>query len=75
MQTHYSVGAAAAQFGVPAWKVRRLFERGLLPPAARVGPYRIIPGSELPDVERALKKVGYLPEKDRPSAGGGHHVH
>ena len=37
-----TVGAVARRFGVPAWQIRRLFERGLLPPAARLGAYRVI---------------------------------
>jgi DNA-binding transcriptional MerR regulator len=55
-----TIGNIAARFGVPAWQVRRLFERGLLPPAARVGAYRVIAESDLPRVEEALRKAGYL---------------
>jgi hypothetical protein len=42
--------------------VRRLFERGLLPPAPRVGAYRVIAVGDLPLVEKVLREAGYLPE-------------
>jgi len=59
---YLTVGAAATRYGVPPWQIRRLFERGLLPPAPRVGPYRVIAVADLPRVEAALRKAGYLPE-------------
>lgn len=40
-----TIGATARHFGLPAWKVRRLYERGLLPPAARAGLYGIVPAA------------------------------
>ncbi len=49
-----TIGAAAERCGVPAWQVRRLFERGLLPAAARVGSYRVIDPDDLPKVRAAL---------------------
>jgi DNA-binding transcriptional MerR regulator len=57
----FTVGAVAERFGVPPWQVRRLFERGLLPPAARAGAYRVIAAADLPKVEQALRDAGYLP--------------
>jgi hypothetical protein len=57
-----TLGAVARRFSVPTWKVRRLFERNLLPPAARVGCYRVIAATDLPEVEAALRRAGYLPE-------------
>jgi DNA-binding transcriptional MerR regulator len=64
MQDHpyLTVGDVAARCGVTAWQIRRLFERGLLPPAARLGPYRIIAEADLPKVEAALREAGYLAE-------------
>lgn len=58
---YLTVGAAARHFGVPAWQVRRLFERNLLPPAPRVGAYRVIAAADLAAVGRALREAGYLP--------------
>jgi DNA-binding transcriptional MerR regulator len=56
-----TIGTVARRFGVPAWQVRRLFERGLLPPAVRVGAYRVVAEADLPRVEQALRQAGYLP--------------
>jgi hypothetical protein len=63
-----TVGAVAGHFSVPPWKVRRVFERGLLDPAPRVGAYRVILLGELPRVEIALRAAGYLPQ--RPEVAG-----
>jgi hypothetical protein len=59
----YTVGQIAARYAVPAWKVRRLFERGLVPQATRVGAYRVVPASELPVIEEALRLAGYMPRE------------
>jgi DNA-binding transcriptional MerR regulator len=59
--TALTIGDVARRFGCAAWMVRRLFERGLLPPAPRVGVYRVISAGDLPLVERALREAGYLP--------------
>jgi hypothetical protein len=58
-----TVGTVAEHFRVPPWMIRRLFERGLLPPAPRVGAYRVIAAADLPLVERALRVAGYLPRE------------
>jgi DNA-binding transcriptional MerR regulator len=66
MSTPLTIGAVADRFGVAAWQVRRLFERGILPPAIRVGPYRVIDPADLPKIEAALRAAGYLgPENDQ----------
>jgi hypothetical protein len=57
-----SIGQAAARFDVPLWKVRRLFERGLLPEPERIGVYRLLDEADLPAVEAALLRAGYLKE-------------
>jgi DNA-binding transcriptional MerR regulator len=56
-----TIGEAALRLGVRPWQVRRVYTRGLMPPAARVGAYRVIPEQDLPKVERALRQAGYLP--------------
>jgi DNA-binding transcriptional MerR regulator len=61
-QPPFTIGQVARRFRVSAWKVRRLFERGLLPEPARVGAYRVIPPDDLPKIEAALRRAGYLPE-------------
>jgi hypothetical protein len=71
MTTPLTIGAVAGHFGVPAWRVRRLFQRGILPPAARVGVYRVVDPGDLPQVERALISDGYLGRgHSRPTATG-----
>jgi DNA-binding transcriptional MerR regulator len=61
--TPLTIGAVAERLGVQPWQVRRLYERGLLPPAARVGAYRVVAPSELPVIRRALVAAGYLPKE------------
>jgi DNA-binding transcriptional MerR regulator len=57
-----TLGAVAKHFACQTWQIRRLFERNLLPPAARVGAYRVIAATDLPLVEKALRAAGYLPK-------------
>lgn len=61
LPSRLTLGAVARHFGVPVWKVRRLFERGLLPPAERVAGLRVVAPTELPVVAAALCRAGYLP--------------
>ena len=58
---YFTIGQAAAHCGAAPWQVRRLFERGLLPAATRVGAYRVIARDDLPRVTEALRQAGYLP--------------
>ncbi len=58
---YLTIGAAARRCGCPPWQIRRLFERGFLPPAPRVGAYRVIAAADLPLVEKALRDANYLP--------------
>jgi DNA-binding transcriptional MerR regulator len=60
-ETIYTLGAVAERYGLQVWRVRRLYERGLLPPAERVGTNRVLRESDLPKVEQALRSAGYLP--------------
>jgi DNA-binding transcriptional MerR regulator len=62
--THLTLGSVAQRCGCKAWQVRRLFERGLLPPAPRIGSYRVVAVEDLPKVELALRKAGYLKEEE-----------
>jgi DNA-binding transcriptional MerR regulator len=58
---YWTISHVADHFRVTTWKVRRCFERGLLPPAPRIGSYRIFRESDLPAIEAALRQLGYLP--------------
>ncbi len=55
-----TLGDLARHFKRPAWMIRRLFERRLLAEPERVGAYRVIPVSEIPKVETALRAAGYI---------------
>jgi hypothetical protein len=63
-----TIGDVAGLFGVRPWQVRRLYERGLLSPAARVGMYRVIHQEDLPSVESALRTAGYLSTDTAPDS-------
>jgi DNA-binding transcriptional MerR regulator len=56
-----TIGEVAELYGVPTRHVRRLFERDLLPPAKRAGSYRVFLATDLPAIEGALRRAGYLP--------------
>jgi hypothetical protein len=49
-------------FPLVVWQVRRVFEAGFLPePVRRMGGYRLIQPEDLPALEDALQRAGYLP--------------
>lgn len=54
------LGSVAKRLGVTQKQVRRLFERGILPEPPRVGAYRVVDEADLPIVEAALRRAGYL---------------
>jgi DNA-binding transcriptional MerR regulator len=57
----FTIGDVARRFAIPTWKVRRLFERGLLTEPRRIGFFRVVSESELPTIEACLRQCGYLP--------------
>lgn len=67
---YLSTVSAARHCGCPAWQIRRLYERGILPPPPRIGAYRAIPVSDLPLIEKALRAAGYLSRKEATKEGG-----
>jgi hypothetical protein len=65
-----STSEAARRLGVGVWAVRRVYEKKLLPDAPRIGQNRLIRGDDLPHLEAALRKAGYLKTNpDRPEGG------
>jgi len=60
MKGYLTVGEAADRCGVQCWRLRRLFERGLLDEPERVGHARLIPEGDMPRVRAALEAAGYL---------------
>jgi len=51
---------AATRLGAQTWQLSNVFARGLLPEADRLGRNRIVWESQLPEVEAALRKAGFL---------------
>lgn len=52
---------------VETWKIRAAIARGFLAEPPRVGIARAWAQSELPKLERALRKAGYLPSEGVPA--------
>ena len=49
-------------YKLKTWQVRRAYEAGLMPePEIRMGAYRIIKVTDLPQLEKALIELQYLP--------------
>lgn len=65
----YTLGEIARETGATQWQVRRLFERGLLPPAERIGLYRVVRAEDLPAIRTALIQAGYLEAESEVSHG------
>ena len=59
---------AAQHFNVQVWQVRQAFLKGLMAEPGRCGMSRVIPLSDLPELERALKKLGYVKSDAEPAA-------
>jgi hypothetical protein len=59
-----TLGALARKWGIPTWKVRRVFERLLLPEPERISNWRVVRDEDVPALERVLREVGYLPAKE-----------
>ena len=64
----WTLGDIARLYDRPVWMVRRLYERGLLPEPPRVGGYRVVPLADVPLVEAAMRRAGYLTEVGQESA-------
>jgi DNA-binding transcriptional MerR regulator len=46
--------------GAHPWQLRKLYDRKLLPLPRRAGRYRVYSVDDLPLLEKALRKAGYL---------------
>jgi DNA-binding transcriptional MerR regulator len=57
---YMTIGEVASHFDCQVWQVRRLYIRGLLLPATRIGQNRVVPAKDLPKVEKALRQAGYI---------------
>ena len=54
--------------GVDTWRIRRLFEAGVLPEPPRFAGKRAIPRETIPAIVDALRARGWLPSPDDGSA-------
>ena len=63
-QPERTTGEVAGLFGVQAWQVARVFERGLVPEPRRSGGRRMIPPALLPEIIAQLDRCGWLPKED-----------
>lgn len=70
MQTHFSTVAMGELLGTDAWRVRRLFERGILPDPPRIGRNRAIPATMIPQIVDALRDREWLPDPVCTDHGG-----
>jgi DNA-binding transcriptional MerR regulator len=56
-----TIGEAAERLGgVQVWRLRRLYERGILREPPRVGRNRVVSSEDLPRLREALRAAGYL---------------
>jgi hypothetical protein len=56
----YLLGDLARRYGIPVWKLRRVFELQRFPEPPRVGFNRVLADSQLPAFEQVLRELGYL---------------
>lgn len=59
-ETTFTVKEVSQHFGVTVWRIRRLFEQGILP-GGPAGGKRVIQSAMLPAIATALKQRGWLP--------------
>jgi len=71
--SYLTTGELGDALGIQAWRIARLFERGLLPEAQRIGGRRLIPKSLIPVIVDALRARGGIaaesPLPDEPTEG------
>jgi hypothetical protein len=60
-----SVTTASLCLGIEPWMLRNLYNRGLIPPAPRLGHSRIIKPDDLPVLRKAAISAGYLTEDNQ----------
>jgi hypothetical protein len=65
--TPLTLGQIANRLGCQLWHVQRVFDRGLVNEAPRVGRQRVVYPDQIPAVRQALTDAGFL---NRPVASG-----
>ncbi len=61
MKRTFTTGSLARLKGWDEWRVRRLFEDGDLPEPPRLGQYRLLSEDDIPLIEEAMRRRGFLP--------------
>ena len=64
MVTFLSTRQVAELVGVPTWRIRRLYESGILADPQRVGLTRLIPSDHVPSIRETLREHGWLPHAE-----------
>ncbi|MHB8862054.1 MAG: hypothetical protein ACYC6N_06590 [Pirellulaceae bacterium] len=70
MPTHFSTAGMGQLLGAEPWRIRRLFEAGVLPEPGRIGRNRAIPREMIPQIVDALRDREWLPEPVCTDQGG-----
>jgi hypothetical protein len=55
-----TLGELASRIGCESWRIRRLFERKLLPEPRRVGKFRVFSESDVEAVRKVAESAGYV---------------
>jgi hypothetical protein len=66
----FTTADVAELFGLPVWKIQRLFSEGSLPDVGRFAGKRAIPKAMLPVIVDALRDRDWLPQ-DVPTSSTG----
>lgn len=61
VQSHFSTAQIAELLDVKPWRVRRLFDRNILPDPPQVAGVRLVPRVMLPAIIDALRERGWMP--------------
>jgi hypothetical protein len=60
MPLAFTTGDVARHFRIPAWQVLQTIKRGFLAEPPRLGIHRFFAEEDLPRVQQALERAGYL---------------
>lgn len=73
MRTFFSTREIAEILGTDEWRVRRLYEAGVVAEPARFAGKRVIPGSDIPLIIDGMRRRGWMgcPQTDTSKSSGG----
>lgn len=70
-QLGLNLGQLARRCGIPEQTARGLLNRGVIKPSGKVGKVVVFLDADLPAVEEALRRAGYLKDAEPGVEGGG----